>query len=948
MKKGKNLGVLIERLLEFNNYRIDNDGNPVYDLEVLYQITDYLADNTILGTVIDKTAKYALKDFMIEGSDVQAKEEGLRVDRKLKIREGLEQQIIYAFKYGYAPFYEMNIKRKYLKCPVCGTEYNLSSLASPGEKPPYNYNNGKWQFACRNKNCNSHGINNEFKLIERPVGGLKGKKVVLWNPRYIMTLHNPVTEDTVYAYRPPSIINQGINRKDPFILSTTPSEVLRAAESRKAILLTENKFGITSMYTRKQDGVPIPIITRSFVDMYLAMTLQRANFSITSEYMVPLRALFPIKRGVSGGPMGGDAFQDKFNSIAKKVNDEFKKQKSDPSYIPVFPMEVGSKDYWGNGRLLASFSEVDSLVTAALATAGFPIEMVRGGVTWSRQNTSVITLEAMLKSSVGMLDEVKEVYERQINSSLPGNKYVSILIPPPRLADVMGLVSALDAARTRGDISRTTYIREAFNLDSKTEDVIIERERSLENERISNLSLANAEAQVKGQSVVDDYADERKNIERIQTLKDGIAQGKLEQDSISRNLSAQARSSVTDYKLSQMGMKEQEKASVRDALFQSNLQNEMGKKQMIAQLTIPDKIKQQQAEKEEQEQRQAAIENGKKGLSPEQLKTLESYPKEKAESLLLERNHYQQMIDFFDSLPKSEKERISSLPKEKQEEALTSMMSDNDVPLDQELAKRDMAVKEHKLELENKKIEADVEKHKMTLMNQRKTDDGKLSIENKKVEVDARNEARNSISKDKTNAEDIMSLAKTMNSTSGDELEKLKGELINESTVLYSKVKETALKLAIQEARNMIEAGNVNEAVEIFSSKFPNHVGELVGEIYQDRLSASQAPIYAKYLLDNQGTPKATEIERKLAETPERFRKLVNGYKKIFMESNLAKVNVPKNIHFDEKGMLDDVQNWISLLPPKEQKEAIESLKQENPKLYKGIHITDRDNEEQE
>jgi hypothetical protein len=329
------------------------------------------------------------------------------------------------------------------------------------------------KFSCICETCKS--ITQHYAVDYK----LKSKEdinVVVWNPNDIEISANHISGDEEFFYKIPEDTRKAVRKADKLILATTPIPMIEAA-------LTNNyfKFSKGSIYHSKRETVSgistswgMPALTSAIPAFLTLMILRKANEKIASDYMVPLRTVFPSQQGGGGQDlynyMGGSDFVAKLNTMLNKW-------KLDPSAVQVTPFAIGTETILGDGKMLSLNAEIDQLESNIANSLGIPIEFIKGGLSYTAQGSSLRLLENQLARLSANLDDVLDFVVGKVSGILDKER-IKISLVPFKIIDDLAEKSAIIQLAMSGQnkISAGTLF-ELFNLDSVTEQKRIDNEQ---------------------------------------------------------------------------------------------------------------------------------------------------------------------------------------------------------------------------------------------------------------------------------------------------------------------------------------------------------------------------------------------------------------------------------------------------------------------------------------
>lgn len=304
--------------------------------------------------------------------------------------------------------------------------------------------------------------------------------IVLWNPNDIDIAANPISGEEEFYYKIPEKNKRAIKKSDKLFLSSIPIPMIEAALSGNYF-----KFAKGSIYHSKRETISgvttswgLPALTSAIPAFLTLMILRKANEKIASDYMVPLRTIYPAQQQSGGSEMynfmGGTDFVGKINSMLTKW-------KMDPSAVQVTPFPVGVENILGDGKLLSLNQEIDQLEGNIANSLGIPIEFIKGGLSYTAQGSSLRLLENQLERLSANLEDVMDFIVKKVSVILE-KEPIKIKMIPFKIVDDLAEKAAIIQLATSGQnkISAGTLF-ELFNLDAMTES------KRIENEEKSNI-----------------------------------------------------------------------------------------------------------------------------------------------------------------------------------------------------------------------------------------------------------------------------------------------------------------------------------------------------------------------------------------------------------------------------------------------------------------------------
>ncbi len=299
--------------------------------------------------------------------------------------------------------------------------------------------------------------------------------IIMWNPHQIEISSNQISGETEYYYKIPPELKESIKKADKLSISTIPIPMIEAALLNKMFKFEKNAI----MHAKREiiSGVStawgMPALTAAIPSFFTLMILRKANEKIASDYMVPLRVMYPAQTSSGAGElynfMGGSDFVGKINSMLEKW-------KLDPSAVQTTPFPLGTETVLGDGKMLSLNAEIEQLESNIANSLGIPIEFIKGGLSYTTQGSSLRLLENQLANISAGLDNIIEFIVKKISVILD-KEPIKISMVPFKIVDDLAEKSAIiQLAMSGPDKISAGTLFELFNLDAVTEQKRIESE----------------------------------------------------------------------------------------------------------------------------------------------------------------------------------------------------------------------------------------------------------------------------------------------------------------------------------------------------------------------------------------------------------------------------------------------------------------------------------------
>jgi len=893
------------------------------DIQKIYRLCEYFYTFTIVGTAIDKLAEFPLSGIYVVASKSETRQKINKLLRKMEVHQKIKSSNINGLKLGISVVSVMSPSQKIITCKSCGQAYQLSDLAENGI-PQYKYERGKFKYKCSNPDCDSFNVLRVFIATDKRNGKGDKLKISVRSPYQIVNVTNEITGEKQWYYQIPPTTKKLIQQKNHFILCTTPEMFLKAGISSKAmkILLDEKSTFVFETNENYIHGMPIPPMARALRTLIRREKFHKANSVIAEEMLVPLRMMFPIDR--SGGTQMPST-QSRVLSISshsQKVRSEIEKWRKDKSYIPVLPIEVGSKDFWGNGKMLALEPLLDMTTKDLLAEIGIPIEFIYGGATWSRQNVSAIVLENtianMATRSQQLLDHVSEKLQEVIGA----DEKISIHIKTPRIVEGLAEMTFLKDAKDKREITEHTYFGK-LGIDADAQKEMLPEEDSTVRDRLIDEVKRNTEAEIEGARMKLNFRKEEAGIERNESLKDSIAMGAIKADEMAAEIaakkkmlqvdvSAQEYMAGLDMENQKSLLSDQEESQIR--AMDKNIKDNI--KMMVAQMKVTtegmkeqaraeQEIQQEMGEKEQESAENNYIQMAISAMSPDEQKLLDGMSEDQQRAHLLEKGQKVEMDQFYEALSEPQKEEFENISEEEKYSHISQMMQ---------------------LEQESRALEQN-----------------NPAAANKQKEMDKEEEKEEN---------DIAGIGESMMSMQNPaERQTFEAELMNEDATKYGKVKNYIKQRNMDIYVTRIMSAKPGQEDSIITAMMDNNpsISSEVLEIVKAQIAMQeQAKLYAYklYRLKNSPEEQQKVIQSLTKNAPGIFRAQVISFYEQYLQQGITDVHLKAaSIKSREKIaefktlMAEEVCGKLKLMDKEEREAHLKIYKTEDPGLYKTLLV---------
>lgn len=396
--------------------------------------------------VIRKLATYPITDFIIDTEQEGTKERYENILQSFKLKEILQDVGFEFFTLGnvfisiYFPIH------RELECPTCKTKHNVKKASWAVFK--------QYQFSGVCPQCHYKGI---FKRIDSKSLAVDDMNFIKWTPEHIAVSHNPITGESEYYYRIPNAVKQKIQKGDRLFVDSLPWAFVEAVRYNQ-----DFKFDKDAIFHLKNvssggtvEGVSVPPLLSLFSLVFYQATLRKANEAIASEYLNPLRVIYPAAQSANADPVVSMSLRNFKNNMEAALM----AHKRDKNHILVAPTPVGYSPIGGEGKNLLVAQEIQQAEDTILLSLGVSRELLSGTTNWTSTSVGLRMMENLLASYVGRLHDLIE-WSMKKTSSYLNMEHVKVSLVPFKLLDDDNFKLLLSELAKTGRASDRTLFEE--------------------------------------------------------------------------------------------------------------------------------------------------------------------------------------------------------------------------------------------------------------------------------------------------------------------------------------------------------------------------------------------------------------------------------------------------------------------------------------------------------
>lgn len=440
-------------------YTIANQFVPRNLHDVIKWARFIFTQSPTLTEVIRKYATYPITEIEYTGNAHSSPTEADKykaLEKSLKLPKFLADSGVNFYTIGndFISIYFPIIRT--LVCPdkSCGhaTEIRVG-LSSLGFK----FHNFKFKGTC--PRCQK--ASSDFKVADVKSMDVSGINLIRWPAETITINHNHITGESEYWYNIPNSVKRRVMAGDPNFISTIPWEIVQAVQKKQSFL-----FSPGSIYQMKNlemggilEGYGLPPIISMYSSVFHIAILKRANEAIATEHMTPLRVIYPNQGSSAGDPISMMSMQ----GFVGRMEDAFRKFRTDPNHLIVAPIPVGYQAIGGQGRAMLVTQELQAEEESMLLGMGVSRELLSGTTNWTSSTVGLRLLENTMYSWTSEMDLFVQWTMNKVGAYM-GYSPIQCKLKPFALVDDDALKNRAVQLAEAGFISPNTLMS-TFDMD---------------------------------------------------------------------------------------------------------------------------------------------------------------------------------------------------------------------------------------------------------------------------------------------------------------------------------------------------------------------------------------------------------------------------------------------------------------------------------------------------
>lgn len=358
--------------------------------------------------------------------------------------------------------------QKMLRCTHCGH-------TEAAEESQWKLRDGgKFDWTC--PKCGTHGRADVWDhWLDIP----EDVRPILFDIERVDSLKNEFRGTVEYYYRlSPHLVKRLKAQGDKFdksLVCKTPQAYLEAALGRRfryfdddqprVKLISEQVFHLRAASLPEEDdtGLAFPEMAASLQDYWLLQLFRRAQEVVSTEFILPIRTMFPQPSGTSG-----NLFEMiNVGSYMNVMREQYEAFRKDPGSVMFLPFPVGQQTLGGEAKALMLSQEMRVVMETIVASCGSVLEFVFGGLSYSGSNVSIKQQESRIEDHRNDLLEMNRWFYEvvSIHMRLPE---VHLEHAPFRMGDDLQQLQMLAALKGQ-NLASSDRVYAELGWDPRTE-----------------------------------------------------------------------------------------------------------------------------------------------------------------------------------------------------------------------------------------------------------------------------------------------------------------------------------------------------------------------------------------------------------------------------------------------------------------------------------------------
>jgi hypothetical protein len=444
----------------------------------------YFMTNPLINAVISKMSEYPVTEITLDMEQTELKKKWERIlDEVLDLRAFLIEAGLDYFTFGncYVTFSYPFTKR--LTCKACNKTFNAENVIDS-----WVFHNYKFTF----KKCPNCKARADAKAEDIYTTNLPKLKLMRWDPKRILVMHNSITGRSYYFFMMPNVYHNDLQLGRKYIVLNTPQKFIYAAKKGRPLKFSDNEiFHLKRpMISGHSSGYGTPLMLPVLKDTFFLQLLKKSQEAIALEHIVPLRVLFPQSPNATGNVLQNVSLRN----WRSQVWGELARWKQDQNYMPILGYPLGFQSIGGDGKALMLSQEIGVWSEQIVSGMGVPREFIFGGLSYSGSNVSLRMLENSFLSYRSQLSKLMDWVIRKVGIYMGNWETPKARFRDFKMADDLQRKMFMFQMNQAMKISDETLLSES-DLEQEKEDELMNKELNRRLQVLKKQQLANADIQ---------------------------------------------------------------------------------------------------------------------------------------------------------------------------------------------------------------------------------------------------------------------------------------------------------------------------------------------------------------------------------------------------------------------------------------------------------------------
>jgi hypothetical protein len=425
---------------------------PRNSKELMQWYKYYSVYDDIAASTIERLASFPVTKVIFDVEDKPSRERYRRLfEDQLNLKSFAREIGLDYFTFGNAFISIIYPFQRFLECSLCG---GLQSI----RKAKYKWE--KMHFVGECPKCKADHV--ELKIRDWYYKKKNGIKLRRWDPERIDIQSSEGSGEARYYYTVSAEEAAAIKRGDRFHLETVPRAFIDSVRMSAPIRMDLNNVYHFKRPTRsdgRNGAWGGSVLAGVLKKLFYKQVLLKAQEQLAHQHIVPLWVFFPAANA------NLNPFTDlNLGHWRARVEQEIRKWRRDPNYIPVFPIPLGHEVIGGSQSAANIAPQVEAVNKDIIAGMGIAQGIVYGEMSYSGAAVSVRLEENNFASYQHELIRVLEHFVVRNICRFLRWKPPRIRMQTLKMADDVQQKAAMAQLQERGVISRR-MLCEAFDID---------------------------------------------------------------------------------------------------------------------------------------------------------------------------------------------------------------------------------------------------------------------------------------------------------------------------------------------------------------------------------------------------------------------------------------------------------------------------------------------------